>query len=293
MNSDGEQGGPDKRWHSFGLRSLTALVVANMIGAGVFTTSGFSLASLGGRQLVMWAWLAGGVIAIAGALSYGRLARLMTESGGEYLFLSRAMHPSVGFVAGWISLVAGFTGAIALAAKTLEIYVVPEALQPEWLPPGTLAIAAIVAFGLLHSLVKHPGIITQDVVVLVKVLVLIVFLGVAGVSFFTNPWSGWSAVDAAKPFSSLTFCSSLVWISLSYSGFNAAVYVAGEAASSERIVPRAMWLATAFVTLLYLGLNFVFLYAPPPAAIAGQEAVARIAAQEIGGPLFSGLVTFA
>ena len=100
----------------FGLFTLVGLVVANMIGAGVFTTSGFALADLGTPDRVMLAWLTGGLLAVCGALSYGALVRRMTDSGGEYLFLSRAIHPVAGFVAGWVSLLAGFTGAIALAA---------------------------------------------------------------------------------------------------------------------------------------------------------------------------------
>ena len=100
-----------------GVPSLGAIVVANMIGAGVFTTSGFALADLGSPVRVMAAWALGGVIALLGALCYGALAARMSESGGEYLFLSRTLHPLAGFLAGWVSLWAGFTGAIALAAE--------------------------------------------------------------------------------------------------------------------------------------------------------------------------------
>ena len=104
----------------FGLWSATFLVVANMIGAGVFTTSGYSFGDLGDRQFVMLAWGIGSLIAICGAISYGQLAQRITESGGEYLFLSRMVHPAVGFIAGWVSLLAGFTGAIAVAATVFE-----------------------------------------------------------------------------------------------------------------------------------------------------------------------------
>ena len=118
----------------FGLLTLVSLVVANMIGAGVFTTSGFALADLGTPDRVMVAWLTGGVLAVCGALSYGALVRRITDSGGEYLFLSRVIHPAAGFVAGWVSLLAGFTGAIAFAASALEAYALPAAARPEWFP---------------------------------------------------------------------------------------------------------------------------------------------------------------
>ena len=101
---------------TLGVPSASGLVVANMIGAGVFTTSGFALADLGSRNIVLLAWLLGGIIALCGALCYGALARRLPESGGEYLFLSRMIHPLAGFLAGWVSLMAGFTAPIAAAA---------------------------------------------------------------------------------------------------------------------------------------------------------------------------------
>ena len=112
-----------------------------MIGAGVFTTSGFTLADLGSPGRVLVAWVVGGIIAICGAIGYGALARQLTESGGEYLFLSRVLHPAAGFVAGWISLFAGFTGAIAFAAHAFESYVRPA---DSTLPANAIAVAAIV-----------------------------------------------------------------------------------------------------------------------------------------------------
>src|SRR6185369_11849478 len=103
-----------------GLPSAVALVVANMIGAGVFTTSGFSLAELGRPEPVLLAWIVGGVLAMCGALSYGAFARYMPESGGEYMFLARTVHPLAGFLAGWVSLLAGFSAPIAAAALGLQ-----------------------------------------------------------------------------------------------------------------------------------------------------------------------------
>ena len=129
------------RRRPFGPTTLAALVVANMVGAGVFTTSGFALADLGSAGRVLAAWVVGGGIAICGAIGYGALARQLTESGGEYLFLSRVLHPAAGFVAGWISLLAGFTGAIAFAAHAFESYVHP--LAPG-LPTNLLAVGTIV-----------------------------------------------------------------------------------------------------------------------------------------------------
>ncbi|HJO11680.1 MAG TPA: amino acid permease, partial [Gammaproteobacteria bacterium] len=121
-----------------GLYTLSGLVVANMIGAGIFTASGFALGDLGSPRLVMLAWLAGGVIAITGAISYGYLVKLNPQSGGEYLFLSRNIHPLLGFIAGWVSLLAGFTGAIAYSAMTLETYLLGAEFRGS-IPENTIA----------------------------------------------------------------------------------------------------------------------------------------------------------
>src|SRR5213593_492947 len=107
---------PGAAQRPLGLGSATALVVANMIGTGVFTTSGFLLADLGSPWAVLSVWIAGGILAMLGALSYGALARRIPESGGEYLLLSRTLHPAAGYVAGWISLLVGFSAPIAAAA---------------------------------------------------------------------------------------------------------------------------------------------------------------------------------
>ena len=162
---------------AFGLPSATALVVANMIGAGVFTTSGFALQDLGSRGQVMAAWVLGGLIALCGALSYGALVRRMAESGGEYLFLSRFVHPLVGFLAGWVSLLAGFTGAIAFAASAFETYALPPAVRPDWLPEGMVGAGVILACGLLHARTVHHGLRTQNLVVILKLTLLVGFLG--------------------------------------------------------------------------------------------------------------------
>jgi amino acid transporter len=130
--------------------TLTSLVIASMIGAGVFTTSGFALGDLGTPGRVMLAWLIGGGVALCGALSYGALARRMTESGGEYLFLSRAIHPVVGFLAGWVSLLAGFTGAIAFAATAFEAYVLPDSIRPSFLPTDVVASVVVILAGAIH-----------------------------------------------------------------------------------------------------------------------------------------------
>src|SRR5688500_4156712 len=155
---------------TLGLTSLVCLIVANMVGAGVFTTSGFALADLGSANRVMAAWVVGGVIALSGALSYGGLVRRMTESGGECLFLSRLIHPVAGFIAGWVSLLAGFTGAIAFAARAFETYAFPT--PPEWLPSGLAAAGMVALAAVLHGARVQAGAMSQNAAVVLKVTMI-------------------------------------------------------------------------------------------------------------------------
>lgn len=268
------------------LLTLVGLIIANMIGAGVFTTSGFALLDLGSPNRVMLAWLVGGLIALCGALSYGALARHITESGGEYLFLSRVIHPLAGFIAGWVSLLAGFTGAIAFAALAFETYVQP--LLTFQLPTGVLAVFLVLVAAFIHGIRLNVGVGVQNVAVGLKFALLLIFIGIAAVS--AKSYGFGSEAPAAPEFSLFTFAGSLVWISLSYSGYNAAIYVAGEAHQKETNVPRAIWIGTLAVIIIYLLLNAVFMYCAPASVTTGKEDVAAAAATFIGGQSLALLV---
>ena len=264
-----------------------------MIGTGVFTTSGFTMGAVGSVSGVMLCWVLGGLIAICGAVGYGQLATLMPQSGGEYLFLSRHVHPLAGFLGGWISLVAGFSGAVALSAVAFEQYAVPAGLRPDWLPADVIAVLIILIFGAAHAVHVRGGTRLQDTVVAIKLISLIVFLAVVGWNATSHPWHVSTPSAASGGPSILAVATSLVWISLSFAGFNAAVYVAGESHQAARNVPRALIWGTALTTVLYLVLNFVFVAATSPDEIRWQEPVAAIAAQAIGGNRLELLIRFA
>lgn len=276
----------------YGFWTLTLLVVANMVGAGVFTTSGFALEDLGSPSLVLAVWALGGLIALAGAASYGMLVRALPESGGEYLFLSRVAHPLLGFIAGWVSLVAGFTGAIALAALTFEQYMLPAGLRPPWCPPGGLAVLIIVAAGAAHARQPAVGAAIQNAAVLAKLTLLAGFLVIAGAAFAAGQGAPVTSAQAQQSTENwaTNLAVSLVWISLSYSGFNAAVYVAGEATDARRVVPRALLTGTLAVSLLYLLLNAAFVYAAPVDRLANEADIAAVAAAALGGPWLERLI---
>jgi APA family basic amino acid/polyamine antiporter len=262
----------------------TALVVGNMVGAGVFTTSGFALADLGRREWVLLAWLVGGVLAFCGAISYGALARRLPESGGEYLFLGRVFHPLAGFLAGWVSLLAGFTAPIAVAGLVLAAYVLPGGgTEQKWL--ASLAIAVAVG---LHGIRLHPGVVLQNVAVGVKLVLLAGLIGFGGIRIAAS-----EIVPTVAPpaFDIGAFAVSLVWISFSYAGWNAAVYVAGEVRDPDRAIQRSLLIGTGIVTAVYLALNAVFLYSTDPAELAGVPEVAAVAAEALGGPVLARAVS--
>ncbi len=271
---------PERR---LGLPSATALVVAAMIGTGVFTTSGFLLADLKSRELVLLAWAAGGVVAALGAASYGALARRIPESGGEYVFLAHTLHPAAGYLAGWVSCLVGFAAPLAAGALAFGVYLKPwlPALPPRVAATLLLAVAAAVQASSATRAAR-----AHNLVVLAQGIFIVVFV-VAGLARLPTivvaaavPPSG--AALGGFPIGALGV--SLVWVSYSYAGWNTAVYVASEIKDPERTLPRAMLLGTGIVTALYLLLNTVFLYAVPTAALAGQLDVGRIAAQALGGP---------
>ena len=263
--------------HRYGSITLVCLVVANMIGAGVYTTSGFTLATFSSNaEMVIAAWIAGGIIALSGAYSYGKLICVMPESGGEYFFLSRAAHPSLGYIAGWVSLIAGFTGAIAFAAAAMESYLRPENSA---IPPDLIAISAIILAGCAHGFHPKLGSSLQNVFVALKIFLLLAFIGFA----LTQVSEKAPSISPGTTMPSLsTFAGALVWISLSYAGFNAAVYIAEETNNPRKTVSRSLLIGTLIVTTLYIVLNFVFVISVRYEG-AGKPDIAAIAAEHLGG----------
>lgn len=251
-----------------------------MIGIGVFTSLGFQLAAIPSGFPILMLWIVGGAAALGGALSYAELAVAFPRSGGEYNFLSRIYHPAVGFMAGWVSATVGFAAPVALAAMAFGEYfagAVPGA------PPLLLGLAVAWGVTLVHLSGVRLGTTFQNVSTLIKVALIVAFI-VAGfsvadpqaISFLPQP--GDFGLIASAP-----FAVSLVFVMYSYSGWNAATYIAGDVKDPERSLPRAMLVATLVVMLLYVALNAVFLYTTPVAAMAGQLNVAQIAGEHIFG----------
>jgi APA family basic amino acid/polyamine antiporter len=289
----------------FTLYTATALVVANMVGTGVFTSLGFQVKSLSSGAAVILLWLVGGLLAFGGALTYSEAAVMMPRCGGEYHFLSRMYNPALGFLAGWISFLVGFAAPVAASAVAFASYfkgLLGERLLSlgDQLPLGLnsiklLAIAVVVFFTIIHSTNKIVGARFQNVFTSVNVLIIFFLIG-AGLKY-----GGQSSVSfaldstALKNILSPAFAISMFFVTYSYSGWNAAAYISDEVVNLKRNVPLSLITGTGLVMLMYGLLNFVFLYTIPISEMTGKVEVGHIFASKISGPqgglIMSGVIS--
>jgi basic amino acid/polyamine antiporter, APA family len=268
-----------------------ALAAADMIGTGVFTSLGFQVRDIPSGFSLLLLWVVGGIVALCGALSYAELAAAFPRSGGEYNFLSRSFHASIGFMAGWISATVGFAAPVALAAMAFGQYfagVVPGA------PVMALGLGMTVLVTLVHLRGVHGGSVLQNISTFVK-LGLIIVLIVAGFAFGTAQNISFApSLADAKYITGTPFAISLVFVLYAYSGWNAATYIAGEVKDPQRSLPRSIVLALLIVMTLYVALNAVFLYTTPIPELAGQIDVGLVAGRHIfgdaGGRLVAALI---
>jgi basic amino acid/polyamine antiporter, APA family len=261
----------DPSLRRLGLSVAAAIVVANMIGSGVFTSAGFQAAGLHDPLAMIATWVVGGVLALCGAAAYGELGARMPRAGGEYVYLREAYHPVVGFMSGWVSLTAGFSAPIAAAALIFSKYVgalVPS-LSGEYAQPG-VAIGLVAAMTAMHARDAVLGGRVQTVFTLGKVALIGVLI-LAGLAVGKGSWGNFASRDGGLG-NVLTpdFAVSLMYVSFAYSGWNAAAYIAGEIRDPQRTLPRALFLGTGLVMVLYVLLNVVFIYAVPPHVLAGE-----------------------
>jgi basic amino acid/polyamine antiporter, APA family len=264
-----------------GLYTATSLVIANMVGTGVFTSLGFQVLGIHSVFALLLLWIIGGIAATCGALAYGELGAAMPRSGGEYHYLSRIFHPALGFLSGWVSATVGFAAPVALAAMALGDYAsrILTSLQP--MP---LAIGTVVLLTILHASDVRLGSGFQVVFTSLKVLLIVVLIA-AGLVLGGVPGHQVSLLPSGvvKDIFSRDFAVSLFFVSYAYSGWNASAYLAGEIDQPQRNLPRSLLQGTLVVTVLYVLLNYVFLATTPMDQLAGQVEVGYIAATSIFG----------
>ncbi len=272
----------DKKQNSKTINLFTAIcvVVANMIGIGVFTSLGFQVEGIKSGFALLFLWIVGGLFAICGALAYGELGAAMPRSGGEYYYLSKIYHPLVGFLSGWLSVTVGFAAPIAASAMALGAYF---AHVFPLFPPKAIAFAVVISVSLVHANTVKFGSYFQQVLTILKVVLIIVVIA-CGLCF-TEPQE-LSFLPSGSDFNvifSSSFAISLVYVTYSYSGWNASVYLASEVEKPEKNLPRSLIIGTLIVMGLYLLLNMTFLRTTPISQLAGQLEVGYIAANQIFG----------
>src|SRR6476646_10011030 len=288
-----------------GFFSATALVISNMVGTGIFATTGFMAGDLGDPMLILALWVAGALFALAGALSYSELGINFPSSGGEYVYLTRAYGPTWGFMSGWVSFFAGFSAPIAAAALAFAYYLsyyFPALKQsasytigsgPVSLTlGGAQAVASLLVLGFtilncfgMGRTAKVQNVLTATKIVVIISLIALGFL--AGKGY----WNHFSMPTARTSTTALPaqFVISLLWVMVAYSGWNAATYVAEELRRPERTLPAALAVGTALVTALFLGLNLIYIYSTPLEKMKGVVAVGSLAASNLFGPQVAGI----
>jgi APA family basic amino acid/polyamine antiporter len=277
------------------LYTATSIVIANMIGTGVFTSLGFQAMGLHSGFSILFLWFVGGIAALCGALCYGEIGAMFPRSGGEYHYLTKIYHPSIGFVSGWVSATVGFAAPVAAAAIALGEYLnnVFPALDAKY-----AAAATVIGISVVHATSVKLGSIFQDISTTVKVAMIIAIIfcgfmaGGKGDFSFTPSEQAWTEITSSS------FAISFFFVTLAYSGWNAAGYIASELKDAQRNLPKALLRGTALVMALYIGLNFIFMYTTPIAQMSTANGpvvdIAGVAASNIfgttGGVIMSGII---
>ncbi len=286
-----------------GLFTTTNIVVANIIGAGIFTTTGYLMGYLHHPAIMLLLWVLGGIISFCGAVSFGELGATFPNAGGEYIFISKLFHPLPGFLSGWLSLIVGFSAPIAasaigfseyfsLAIPDLQYTLFHSAIVPSHIFKKGLAISIVIIFTAVHSMGIVFGGKVQNVLTILKVglitgLVIVGFSAGHGdygnlfsESEFHFSFSGWKSMGL-----------SLMLIMFAYSGWNSATYIGSEIKNPSFVIPWSLFISTGIVVILYVLLNVFFIYALPPQEITGIPEIAGLAARRSLGPLAETVVS--
>jgi APA family basic amino acid/polyamine antiporter len=274
-----------------------AIIVSNVIGGGILFTPPLIAASVPNPWLFLATWLTGGALAFAGALAYAELAALRPRAGGEYVYLRAAYGPWAGFLTGWTSFVAGFTGAMAASAVVLVFYLdrffpgaadatpffsIPIPYLALTFSRRTLvALAAIALMAWVHLRGVGPGRVVSNTLATLKVTALLVFIALG---FSIGAGSSANLGQSAGSVAPTSWLLALIPLMFTYSGWNAAAYMAEEVKNPERNVPRALALGTLAVIAIYFLLNLLFLYVMPIGELAKVKgSVLDVVAEKLMG----------
>ncbi len=266
--------------HRISLLTATCIVIANMVGTGIFTSLGFQVGDLPTGFSVMTLWVVGGICAMCGALSYAELGAALPRSGGEYHFLREIYHPSLGFLAGWISATVGFAAPVAIAAMPFGTYL--AGIVPG-VNPLLVALAAVCITTLVLLCDLRLGSAFQVGSTILKIALIGVLIGAGFYVSKTQPISFLPVKGDGALIMSAPFAVNLYWVMYAYSGWNASTYITSEIRDPRRNIPLSLGLGTIVVIVLYLGVNAIFLRTTPATEMIGKQQVALIAGAHIFG----------
>jgi len=287
---------------TIGVRTAAGIVVANMIGAGIFTTTGFQAADLGNPVTIYLLWILGGVLALAGALCYAELGAAIPRAGGEYAYLHATYGGMLAFASALVSLTAGFSAPIASALKGLSHYLrhfypvlgSEEPVLGALVAGDVFAICAVWGLVAVHIGSTGFGLGVTNIVTALKVLGILLLVGGALTLGSGDVDSMFQASQLSEPKTGLDLfgasATSLIFVMFCYSGWNAASYLAGEMRDPGRDLPRALLAGTATVMVAYLALNFVYFYGASVDELAGKVEVGLVASENLFGPIGAGFV---
>ena len=268
--------------------TAASFVIASMIGTGVFTSLGFQLVEIQSIFPLIMLWVIGGIVSLCGALTYSELATTLPRSGGEYHLLSSIINPSIGFAAGIVSATVGFTAPAVLASIALGNYF--TAVVP-YFNPTFIALIILCGVHVLHMTNIQWGIIFQDGFTLIKIGLIFIFILFG---FLIDNPEPISLIPIKGDFSKILsseFAVSLVWVSYAYTGWNSTIYIAGEIKNPKMNISKAMIIATMFVTILYILLNYIFLYTTPIDSMIGKIEIGYISGVKIFGDVGSKILS--
>jgi len=280
---------------NYTLTVAITLVIANMIGTGVFTSLGYQVGPLPSGFAIMMLWLLGGVVALSGALTYAEIATTLKRSGGEYLYLSKIFHPVLGFLSGWMSSIVGFAGAISAVAIAIGEY----ATEATGVSTKVIAIVAIVAVSFVHWFGVKTGGRVQTLLTTLKLSLILFFCiapffitSVPKTDIHFRPQPGdWNLILSSG------FAVSLVFVVYAYTGWNASAYIAGNLDNPRKSLPKSLITGTLLVVFIYLALNAMFLYTATFEELQGQNDIGNVVAHKLfgntAGIIFSGIFSFA
>lgn len=277
-----------------GLWTAMFVVIASMIGSGIFGNTGIIQSAVQNSYVVFILWILGGIIALAGALSYAELSTLMPHAGGEYVYLKNIFGLLPSFLTGWVSFIVAFSAPAASAALLAGDYVHKALflIDPNFSitiffsePSGKKLFGSllIVFFTFIHIIEVKKGGYLQNFLTIIKIILVLIFLIWGFYIISTKDEFNINNHLKNEPVAWNGIGIGLLFVMFAYSGWNGATYLAEEVKDPEKNLPRSLIGGTIIVMILYFLLNLLYFWSTPASELEGQEAIAAISSAKLFG----------